>query len=161
MLVADAVLGERLREGDVQVFGGLSEGPTPEAYDFLIRLVQVRAAAADVIESVPSTGGCVCSRGRLWISYIAASSAFCLAPVNDPSPRKREPSPRRRLARWLFLPSDCCLFRGGTPGLSPFEARGGPKRDIDSATPDRRRERPDLRWTGVAFSRLSSFVWHD
>jgi hypothetical protein len=54
MLVADAYLGERLREKEVQAFGDLNEGPALGAYGFLLRLA--RTAAANLIQLVAPIG---------------------------------------------------------------------------------------------------------
>lgn len=51
MPVAEAVLGERIREGDAEAFGQLYEEHAPGVYDFLVRLVRDRSAAEDLTQS--------------------------------------------------------------------------------------------------------------
>src|SRR2546422_9007903 len=49
--VAEASLGERVRQGDPEAFEALYEEYTPAIFDFLVRLVHDRAAAEDLLQA--------------------------------------------------------------------------------------------------------------
>ena len=51
MPVAEAALGERVRDGDVEAFNALYQEYAPGIYDFLLRLVRERATAEDLTQA--------------------------------------------------------------------------------------------------------------
>ena len=82
MPVAEAALGERVRDGDVEAFNALYEEYAPGIYDFLRRLVRDQAAAEDLTQATFTQGFehrsslCEPAKVRSWLWAMAHNLAM-------------------------------------------------------------------------------------